>query len=343
MITVHTTPEDLVEIRFAYSPLIELTASYAVLGKPQRQIQHKRWLDETRRALYNVELPYLYDLVLASQQRYIPDFLTPTPVSTRLALADEIERMLALPDDLIRKNIQYLIDKHGATEIRQFFLAYPRESLLCLVEDIHLYWKRTLEHHWPRLAIILENDVLYHARRLALDGVTGLFATLHPKIVFQPQRMVIGIQKSHHDEEHYLRGDGLQLVPAVFACDHISWQIEPEWRPMFIYGARGVGQWRPETQETNPSLELALGMGRARVLQALLSPTSTGELALKLQVSSGAISQHLDRLHQAGLVEPQRSGKRVYYRLTPRGAGLLALFDSSTLPVAAALPSQPPG
>jgi len=40
----------------------------------------------------------------------------------------------------------------------------------------------------------------------------------------------------------------------------------------------------------------------------------------------GAVSQHLARLKQAGLVESQRAGNRVYYRHTPRGKALVELF-----------------
>jgi DNA-binding MarR family transcriptional regulator len=55
-------------------------------------------------------------------------------------------------------------------------------------------------------------------------------------------------------------------------------------------------------------------------------PMNTGEIAQRLQITAGAASQHLSRLNQAGLVEPHRSGKRVYYHLTSRGEKLLALF-----------------
>ncbi len=96
---------------------------------------------------------------------------------------------------------------------------------------------------------------------------------------------------------------------------------------MLAYAIRGAGLWATTRQPSNRSLELALGTGRARVLQNLRKPASTGELAHKLGVSAGAISQHLGRLTQAGLVEPHRSGKRVFHFLTRRGQDLLDLFD----------------
>jgi DNA-binding transcriptional ArsR family regulator len=72
---------------------------------------------------------------------------------------------------------------------------------------------------------------------------------------------------------------------------------------------------------------MALGAGRARVLETLRTPASTGEIAQKLGVSSGAVSQILSRLAQADLVESHRVGKRVYYHLTRRGEELIVLFE----------------
>ena len=104
--------------------------------------------------------------------------------------------------------------------------------------------------------------------------------------------------------------------------------IEPEWQAMLIYAPRGTGLWwREFTPTPDQSLEIALGEGRAQVLRALVTPMNTGEIGLRLHITAGAVSQHLNRLQQAGLVEPHRSGKRVYYQLTERGEKLLALFS----------------
>jgi DNA-binding transcriptional ArsR family regulator len=43
-------------------------------------------------------------------------------------------------------------------------------------------------------------------------------------------------------------------------------------------------------------------------------------------LSPAAVSAHLSRLKAAELVEPHRSGKRVYYRLSYAGESLLGIF-----------------
>lgn len=326
IVTIHLTPEDLSNLRFGYSPLMELSASFHMLFVPHKQAGYQRWIEETQRALHDVELPYLSALIPG--ESYIPDFLTPNPISTQMTIEDEIERMLALPDDLIRQNVQTLIDLTGDSEIRRYFITYPREMLLCLADDLRLYWQRTLAHHWSYLNGVLEGDVLYRARRLALDGVTGLFEDLHPFLHYQSN--LLEIREPHktewRDREHSFNGEGMQFVPAVFACSSVMWQIEDDWQPMIVYTPRGIGQWKQKPAEPDQSLEIALGTGRARVLSALAMPLTTTELGRQLDLTSGAVSQHLSRLQQAGLVTPHRSGKRVFYHLTARGEQLLGLF-----------------
>jgi DNA-binding transcriptional ArsR family regulator len=46
-----------------------------------------------------------------------------------------------------------------------------------------------------------------------------------------------------------------------------------------------------------------------------------------VHITAATASQHLSRLTKAGLVEPRRSGKRVYYHLTQRGQKLIELFE----------------
>jgi DNA-binding transcriptional ArsR family regulator len=69
-----------------------------------------------------------------------------------------------------------------------------------------------------------------------------------------------------------------------------------------------------------------------RVFQALADPSrraiyealTRGEAAVKeltarFDISQPAVSQHLAALKEAGLVNGRREGRRVYYRVEPRG------------------------
>jgi DNA-binding transcriptional ArsR family regulator len=329
MTTIHLTTGDLIGLRFAYRPLLEIGTSYAILNHYFFQAPYTRWVEEAYRALHDVELPYLAALV-PPNSTYTPDFLTPTPTAKQHSIEDDFRDLLATPDALVRKNVQKLIDAMGHSETRQHFLTYPREALQCLVEDLRHYWQRTLAHHWSHMISALESDILYRGRLLALEGPGQLLSGLHSTIFYQNHQIQLepAPNSSIHPDVHFkLSGDGLQIVPLFFTGTGRGWQISPEWRPMLGYRIRGIGAQSQVSPSTIQSLALALGTSRAEVLQALVTPATNTEIAHKLQNSAGAISQHLHRLTKAGLVRPHRVGKRVYYQLTQRGENLLTLFD----------------
>jgi DNA-binding transcriptional ArsR family regulator len=69
-----------------------------------------------------------------------------------------------------------------------------------------------------------------------------------------------------------------------------------------------------------------------RVFQALADPsrraifkslmrgeTAVKDLTARFDISQPAVSQHLATLRDAGLVDARREGRRVYYRVEPRG------------------------
>jgi DNA-binding transcriptional ArsR family regulator len=58
-------------------------------------------------------------------------------------------------------------------------------------------------------------------------------------------------------------------------------------------------------------------------------PSTVGELATQLPVSRPAVSQHLQVLKSAGLVQEERRGTRHYFRLNPKSlADLRAHIDA---------------
>src|SRR5688572_31096689 len=73
-------------------------------------------------------------------------------------------------------------------------------------------------------------------------------------------------------------------------------------------------------------------MAENRVFQALADPSRRAifesltrgeagvkELTARFDISQPAVSQHLSTLKDAGLVNGRREGRRVYYRVDPRG------------------------
>jgi DNA-binding transcriptional ArsR family regulator len=73
---------------------------------------------------------------------------------------------------------------------------------------------------------------------------------------------------------------------------------------------------------SDPTRQAVLNLLRSR-------PSTVGEIADRLPVSRPAVSQHLQVLKAAGLVEEERRGTRHYFRLNPKSlSDLRAHIDS---------------
>lgn len=59
---------------------------------------------------------------------------------------------------------------------------------------------------------------------------------------------------------------------------------------------------------------------RRAIFESLsLGEAAVGELTSRFEISQPAVSQHLAALREAGLVRGRREGRRVYYRVDPKG------------------------
>ncbi len=325
MIKIHLQAEDLARMRLAYSPLLELAMSFKVAQIPSWQSGYQNWLQSAEENLQGVSLPYMHAVITP---HYIAGYLMPTPLMPIRDLGEEIARLKTTSAEMVRQQMLCLLQLDPLTATRQYFLDEPLVALEHLITEIIIYWERTLEPHWRQMMSILENAVLHQAHNLALQGTENTLNSLAENALYEDA--ILQIDKPRlpfWEDDYYLRGNGVQLVPALFKYQSSAHVREPQL-PMVLYNARGFGLLEPEAPPpTSESLQLLIGESKARVLEALQKPRNTQELAQILSLSTGSVSQHLKNLHQTGLVESYRSGYYVFYRLTQRGYQFLELFS----------------
>jgi len=315
MLVMRFERSDLARLRFAISPLVELHRSVRALEDPGAQALHLPWIVTTRREVAGLDLDLLR--ALAPPRVYTPDFIHPPPTTPLAELEDEIAEMIATPPDHVRREICRAYRRAGVPRILQPFLDDPSAAVAGLAELLREYWRRALAPHWDRLRSLLEGDVLYRARRLADLGAQGLFADMHPELSFEDGELRV---EKPFEVNVALGGRGLLFVPSAFAWPLLVAITEPPWQPTLIYPTRGVGAlWDPEQLPQPEALRALLGERRASVLGALDVPRSTIELARRLGVSPGSVSQHLGVLRMAGLVDGHRVGRNVLYVRSPTG------------------------
>ncbi len=332
MLTIKLNGENPVSTRFVISPIWEVMTSYSLYTlNHDRFPMYQEWLVETEKNIGGMEFPYFSALFHC--QRFIPDFLTPPTTKTLTNIYDEIEAIRNTPHHVIRRDmaqIEALEGQNLSPQVKRLLGEYvetPELALERLVQEIELYWQMALARDWPRMQEILEGDILYRAKQLALGGAETVFSDLHPRIHYE--NATVHIEKKHPDDfPMAVEKEMVVLIPLIFSCFSPFTLIAPEWFPTLSYQPRGWGMWRSsEVLPPNDALELTVGVGRAKMLQSLATPASTGELAHRLNITAGAVSQHVARMTQAGLITSIQNGKRVYHQLTQRGELLLSLFE----------------
>jgi DNA-binding transcriptional ArsR family regulator len=314
--------DDLLRTRFAVSPLFEVVWSTHVLRDPGSRSLHRPWVAAARARLAGLDWSLL-DLVANVPGRfgYVPDFITPPPVTPLADLDGELARVRATPPEQVAREIGWRFEGHEIPAAVRPLLDDPRGGLDRLVETMRAYWERAIAPWWPALRAVLEGDIVHRARRLAAGGTIDVFAGLHRRVRWRDG----GLEVEHRvDHDVDLRGRGLLLVPAAFGWPEVFTMIDEPWQPSLIYTPRGVGQlWAPPEEADPAALDALLGRRRAAILRALRVPASTQDVAERLSASPAGVSEHLGVLRAAGLVRAQRDGRRVLYARTAAGEGVL--------------------
>jgi DNA-binding transcriptional ArsR family regulator len=333
MITIPLSTEDLTKVRLAPSPLWETVFSFWVLMYPYRHTLHAPWATRARRVLPGTDLAPLVAAMCLEKQ--CPDFLSPPPDASVATFGEELERLRATPPEVVFEEVKTLVrvnkERFGLPpekeRLLEIHLNDPEGSLKRLVDTLRRYHEQAIAPYWPRMRELLEADTLKRGQALAMGGVETLLSGLHPKACYSGGLLELD---KPHETLIEPAGRGITLVPCVFAWPRVMVLTEPGYRPTLAYGPRGVAKLWISSSSLVPNgtaLEAALGAGRASVLKGLVPvPSSTTELARQLHLSPAAVSAHLSRLKAAGLVEPHRSGRRVYYRLSGAGEELLGIF-----------------
>jgi DNA-binding transcriptional ArsR family regulator len=310
--------EDVARTRFAISPLWEVVASVRVLKGADEQGMHRRWAEQVRPLLAasKLDLTSLFSLV-AVPTVGIPGFLVPPPTTPQPSLEVELATLRSTPPHLLRTTSPGA--QAGVAALRED----PERGLSRLVEVIAAYWEVALAPYWPRILTLFEGDILHRAKHFAEGGARRLLDDLDPQLTWDSGTL----QMAHRCTGGALRldGRGLLLVPSAFIWPRIFSSFGSEdGQPTLRYPPQGIGTlWEQRPRPHSHALAGVLGRTRALLLAELAAPASTTDLARRIGLSPGGVSQHLTALHAAGLVRAHRTGRVVLYARTGVGEALV--------------------
>ncbi|MFC9281124.1 helix-turn-helix domain-containing protein [Streptomyces collinus] len=322
MLTLRFSAGDLARSRFARSPLWEVVTSVESLKDPGRHSLHLNWARDTRDRLAagRVRFPLLSALVPVPAA-YVPDFLTPVPDAGEPTLDEEIGRLLRTSPEAVRADLAR-IPSRLAPEVAELSEA-PARGLARLADEIRAYWDTALAPYWPRMARLLDGEILRRGRLIARGGTEALFADLHPSVGWD--NGVLRVAHPGYEANRALDGgQGLVLVPSVFVWPGVFSQSTPPGQPGLVYPARGIGAlWERGGTPVPEAVAGVLGRSRALLLTELAAPASTTEIAARTGMPMPTVSHHLTALRAAGLAVSHRTGRSVLYLRTDLAERLL--------------------
>jgi DNA-binding transcriptional ArsR family regulator len=323
MTALRFTQADALRCRFGASPLWETMSAVRVLHGAKHRPLYADWIAARQDAASKLDLRGLK----AVQPRvgFTPDFLTPPPKASRAKFATEVARVRSTPLERVRSELIRSRDEQknpGAPEIEKMLtdLAGTRERL---ADEIESAWETLIKPDWPLISRVLEDDIAYRGQQLTDGGLAGLFDDLHPTLIWEDDRLIL---TRYRFEGRDLTGQGLLLVPGVFAWPHLVIVADPAYHPTLVYPARGAARLWSDAPAPPDALARLLGRTRATLLIALDPPATTSALAAQYDLALATVAEHLSALYDAGLATRRRTGHQVHYRRTEVGQ---AVVDAS--------------
>lgn len=316
MIRYQLGDTDLVEIRFALSPLCEMGLSLRAIRQPSYFPLQLPWLRRSQEAREAIDMAVLMDLI--TDNAHTPDFLNPVPSSPTTRLDDELAALARMPMSAFRGQI---IELHG--HLPERYAGRGRAPLQAVVETLRAYWQGCIAPYWSRMRTVLDADIVYRGRVIAQQGLRAMLDDLSPTIRLVGNELQIA-NRSGLNRTEEVAGQGLTLIPTMFTR-RASFPTQDGFAPCVFYVARGQGaMWQGEqaTGSASAAADL-LGRTRAHLLESLAEPASATQLAVRLDVSPSAVTQHLRVMAHGGLLTTARHGRSVLYLRSDLGSALL--------------------
>ncbi|MBV9379156.1 MAG: winged helix-turn-helix transcriptional regulator [Streptosporangiaceae bacterium] len=308
--------DDLLRTRFAIAPLMDLIGAFYVLRDPGRSVVHRPWREWAIPRTAGLDLSLLDIAAPLGGGGFWPVFVGPPPKVPHAKIGSELDRIRATPPQQVKDEIMRTYPR-GPTAARPF-AEDPAGALTELVGQMRAFWEAALAPWWARMSAVLESEIASRARRLAAAGPQAAFTGLHQTVRWDHDTLVVHpTTKAPADVD--LAGRGLLLIPAIFTWPKAWPRTDPPWDPALVYPAAGIADVWAADERGDDALEALIGQRRAQILRELDRPASTLQLARRMQVSAGGVSDHLKVLRQAGLVTGCREGRQVIYTRTAKG------------------------
>lgn len=343
-------------LRFAASPLAELTAMLHVLAEPGHHPQLAGWAGDVWSGLR----PELAERLREAEflwRSSRADFLV--PARPRATLAEELDGVDRIDDETYvtaalvttcgsnrvhfaapspladataRERVLDLAQARGALQeaFAERLLADPAAVRARVRDTLEQCAEAFFDAAWTGVAVRLATDLRLKNDLLKRQGIGAALASVSGAVTLAPDGDCVIVDKLQ-DNATAAHGTGLTFIPSVFGRPHLVAVHAPGWQPVVQYPVAEPGPSEPVSLATvTLRLDALAHPVRLRLLRTLArGPHTNGELAHAWELSPPEVSRHLAVLRRAGLLTARRQGRYVRYTLnlpdlTALGSDLLA-------------------
>ncbi len=318
---VLAAPDELLAVRFAWSPVWEVQAAVRTLIDARARSYHGPWQKLVRPRLAQLDLSPL--LAVQPLRGSVPDFLTPPPRTARPRLRDQLVDIRATHPSQVARELERCRETVEDEQYRrtiEAFLADPAAARDLLAGQIHQAWSQLVEPFWMRVRTLLDRDIEQRSHTLVQHGLRRVLDELHPRIRWTKRGLSVADRTGRVVE---VDERGLVLMPSAYLWPYVAAIVDEPWLPTIVYPARRIAELWHGPPTPPDFLVRLLGKTRALILTSLDQPLSTTALARQIELSPAGASRHLLVLRDAGLVAPARHGHEVRYSRTELAAALL--------------------
>ncbi|MFD0477575.1 DUF5937 family protein [Nonomuraea thailandensis] len=299
-------------LRFAVSPLAELTAMLHVLAEPGHHPQFAGWAGDVWAGLR----PELAERLREAEflwRSSRADFLVPArPRPTLAEELDDVDRIddesyvsaalittcgsnrvsfagpSPLADATARERALNLAQARGALQeaFAERLLADPAAVRARVRQTLEQCAEAFFDAAWTGVAMRLATDLRLKNDLLKRQGAGAALASVSGALTLAPDGDRIIVDKLQ-DNATAAHGNGVTFLPSVFGRPHLVVLHAPGWQPVVQYPVAEAGPSEPVSLETvTRRLEALAHPVRLRLLRTLArGPHTTGELAHAWELS----------------------------------------------------------
>ncbi|MER6838425.1 ArsR/SmtB family transcription factor [Streptomyces cellulosae] len=256
----------------------------------------------------------------------IPDCVTPTASMPRGDVLVQCQQL----HDLSATDLLAELETEFSTVVPPQWrpvVDRPTQWIRVYAQVIQAVWQAFMPV-WERARPLLERETERVGSAVVRGCTDTVLSGLSSRSRLTGDRLLL---PDPQNDTYALDGRRIVLVPVVSGPRTCMFALDRTDLVWIGYPLPGVGRlWDadvgPRPDPARDALTLVVGDVRARVLRAVGTPATMGDVAARVGCSPANLTHHCVRLEQSGLIVRRREGQYVRLVRTPRGHALVDLL-----------------